>query len=371
MTCGTVALVGAYPPPVHGFALINQRLGERLAGRVERLQLLATSPRRGSGLGYRIEKLGLALKVIACLLRPRRGSSTVVIGLDGDQGIWLNLAQAAVAAARGDRIFLYHHSARCLSKPTIAVRLLTSRPLAGATHVMCNAAMIARFRDLYGWGGRAMIVSNLAYVDPPTAYRPREWPRSEVTLGFLSNLMRTKGVLVAVAVLHELLRRSVNARLLVAGPFVEPDVEAELRAAERALGGRMQLLGPVHGQAKARFFGETDIFLFPTEHPHETQSLVVPEALAAGVPTIAREHGYVREAVPVGWPGLVSADKEFAVTAADLITSWAAAPTIYDQLARSAQQHYRDQKAEADQQLGAFLASVLLAESPSKGRTAR
>lgn len=351
-----VALVGAVPPPLHGFSWINQQLAERLGQRSD-TRVLPTSP-RGTGALYHAEKIGKAVAVLIALCSGRRRGGAVVIGLDGDDGAWLNLLQAHLARALGYRLFLYHHSVGWMAGTTRVMRALTSPILGEAVHVMCSGAMAERFRDLYGWRGAILVVSNVAYVAAPTARQARRLPSGRLTLGFLSNLMRLKGVLLAVEALRVLERRGIDARLLVAGPFVEADVEAELRAAARELGDRLRLLGPVAGEAKKRFFADTDVFLFPTLHPTETQSLVVPEAQAAGIPVIARAQNFVAESLPPGWPGLIDPTGDFPRQAADLVARWLDDPGEYRRLSGLALAQAASLKAEADRQLAEFLACV-------------
>ncbi len=224
--------------------------------------LLPTSPRRGVGPVYYVEKLWRGLQVLMGLLRQSGRHCAVVIGLDGDAGIWLNLIQAHLARRLGRRLFFYHHSARCLAGLTPAIRVLTGHQFSDATHVMCSAVMSTRFRELYAWRGRSLVVGNLAYVATPPQARPRSIWSGMLTPGFLSSMMRSKGVLLAVDALRRLLQLGVDAQLLLAGPLVEAAIEDELRSAEREFRGRLILLGRIDGAAKERFFATIDVFLF-------------------------------------------------------------------------------------------------------------
>ena len=53
------------------------------------------------------------------------------------------------------------------------------------------------------------------------------------------------------------------------------------------------LRGTVLGEAKSRFYADIDLFLFPSLYAHETQSIVVPEAMAAGMPVLVAAFGIV------------------------------------------------------------------------------
>ena len=352
-----VALAGAFPPPVHGFSLINERLGQLLAARADEVLLLRTSPRRAPGALYPVEKLWCGLRVLWGILRQPGRRRTLVIGLDGDAGLWLNLVEAWLARCLGRRLFLYHHSAGSLAAATRPMRALTARPLTGATHVMCSAAMAERFRTVYRWRGDLLVVGNLAYVEPVAA-TPRRLRSGRVTLGFLSGLMRAKGVLLAVEALRAALERGVDARLLLAGPPVEADTDAELERAAAELGDRLILLGRVDGASKERFFAEADLFLFPTLYRHETQSLVVPEAMAAAIPVIAYAHHFVAESLPRGWPGLIEPKRPFGPAAGDLIARWSADPALYAGLSAAAVAHFAALKADAAGQLEVLLQAL-------------
>ena len=85
-------------------------------------------------------------------------------------------------------------------------------------------------------------------------------------------------------------------------------------------GAALRVRGLLTGGDKTDFYRVLDVFLFPSLYPHETQSLVVPEALAASTPVIAYDHRFVGEILGQGGL-LVPAHEDFAAHASDYIAA--------------------------------------------------
>jgi glycosyltransferase involved in cell wall biosynthesis len=93
----------------------------------------------------------------------------------------------------------------------------------------------------------------------------------------------------------------------------------------------VEFRGTVLGEAKSRFYEDIDVFLFPSLYPHETQSIVVPEAMAAGMPVLVHDHGFIRNLLAGADIDhlLLPADGSFAERAADQVVRWREEPARY------------------------------------------
>ena len=89
----------------------------------------------------------------------------------------------------------------------------------------------------------------------------------------------------------------VDATLTLAGPIMTERARREIEAAGLEFNSALILLGPVAGTAKDAFFGEIDIFLFPSRYRFEAQPLVVLEAMAHGCAPIVSHAGFTVELV--------------------------------------------------------------------------
>ena len=111
-------------------------------------------------------------------------------------------------------------------------------------------------------------------------------------------------------------------RCALVGPLDrDPRFVASLtrRADDAGIAGRVRMPGPRTGAALRREYGDADLLVVPSRA--ETYGMVVPEALAAGVPVLATAVGGLPEALgrtAAGVPGLLVAPGDPAALAAGL-----------------------------------------------------
>lgn len=130
-------------------------------------------------------------------------------------------------------------------------------------------------------------------ASPPDLAERRSARAGRFVVGALSRPCREKGLdqlLRAVA----LLTPTHDVRLVAAGatsraeePFL---AECQRLAVELGVADRFTWLGQVDRPGKIAVFGSCDVFAMPTAHP-EAKGLPVIEAMAAGVPVVAPDHG--------------------------------------------------------------------------------
>lgn len=131
---------------------------------------------------------------------------------------------------------------------------------------------------------------------------------SKGTLLFLSNLTPGKGYWDLLHALPSIRRQIGSVRCIFAGEF--PTAKDEQLAQEYVdsakLGLAVEFVGRVAGPAKVRVLNEADIFVFPSCNPiSEGQPVVILEAMAAGLPVVATDHGATRETVVDGVTGFL------------------------------------------------------------------
>lgn len=169
------------------------------------------------------------------------------------------------------------------------------------------------------------------FVDPdvfrPEAARPErllevfgESPRDVTTLVHVSNFRAVKATRTLVPLMKRLTRTLPGgARLVLIGEGPERErVEADARAA--GVGDSMRFVAPPGGAVLASWVAACDVFVLPSES--ESFGLAALEALACGVPVVARRVGGVPEVVRDGVTGrLVDDPEELGVAIETLIAS--------------------------------------------------
>ena len=114
------------------------------------------------------------------------------------------------------------------------------------------------------------------------------------TIGFLARACPEKGLDRAIRAVGLLRDQGRDVRLVAAGATVEAErtylAGCLAVADELGLADRFDWRGQVDRPGKLALFEEVDLFAMPTTHP-EAKGLPVIEALAAGVPVVASDHG--------------------------------------------------------------------------------
>ncbi|HKP19611.1 MAG TPA: glycosyltransferase family 4 protein [Gaiellaceae bacterium] len=122
-------------------------------------------------------------------------------------------------------------------------------------------------------------------------WRPRaKESRDRPLLVASGGLYREKGFHVAVSALAE-----IDARLVIAGQGAQADPLRRL-AAELGVADRFELTGALPPDQLAALVAQADVYLFPTLR-EEAAPLVLPEALACGVPVVASGLGGIPEVI--------------------------------------------------------------------------
>lgn len=129
--------------------------------------------------------------------------------------------------------------------------------------------------------------------EPPDLPARRRARGGRLAVGFLARACPEKGLDQLVRALA-LLARQRDVDVLAAGATIAAE-RAYLAgclklARELGVADRFQWRGQVDRPGKLDLFGAIDIFAMPTTHP-EAKGMPVIEALAAGVPVVAADHG--------------------------------------------------------------------------------
>ena len=100
--------------------------------------------------------------------------------------------------------------------------------------------------------------------------------------------------------------------------------------------------------AKAKFFRDTDIVLFPSSYANEAQPMVIFEALANGVPVLATTVGYIAEQL-TGTLGQSNEKTMAKVT--EQIKVWAEDADSFNESRRKATATFASKKKLSEEQL--------------------
>jgi glycosyltransferase involved in cell wall biosynthesis len=186
-------------------------------------------------------------------------------------------------------------------------------------------------------------------------------------MGHLSNLSREKGIAIVLDCLRVLVAQGVEVELWLAGPAENKDTEKLIAAARAEFGERLKYLGRLDGEEVRRFYQDIDVFLFPTDHKHEAEPLVVIDAVAAGVPVISTDRGCIGYLLDMAG-GRVFAVEDFLERAVEQIVAWAREPPLLTKASREARSRYLELYHESQAQFGQLVTMILRSEQSAVRR---
>jgi glycosyltransferase involved in cell wall biosynthesis len=164
-------------------------------------------------------------------------------------------------------------------------------------------AMVPSRQQLAGTSRSLLLRRDRVHVVPngvdANRYRPRSRPDARSALGLddgpillcVARLDREKGIHLAI----EALRGLDGVTLVVVGEGVERHALERL-AESLAVSDRVVFADRQTREAVASYMAAADIFVFPTER-EEAAPLVVPEAMACGLPVVASRIGGITEVI--------------------------------------------------------------------------
>lgn len=312
----TICVVGPFPPPHGGAAKNTARILNDLREAGLSPTALRTNPIAKSAHAVGLRHLGrktvLSLKNAIRLLLFRASGTTVYIVPDGGTGVWFSALYVAVLRLRCHRDVIVHfRNAPLVMRYNLAIKFVVRLMEGRATYVFLDEGMRDAFLENYSSSVDYLIVNNAATNDVPEGIRARS--AAHLRIGYLSNLNAEKGFDIVCSAFEAVAKWEPDLEFWIAGAPTDGDAKAALDRLTERLGSRLRYWGELRGTAKAEFFAQLDLFVFPTRFRQEAQPNVIYEALAAGVSVIATRHALI-PAMLQGFPHrLVTLDEHTVV----------------------------------------------------------
>ncbi len=171
--------------------------------------------------------------------------------------------------------------------------------------VSAQIVLGSKLRHLFDW----LIPQEKIFVIPNGgSYRFPDTKKNtnHVHVLFLGNFIASKGVLDVLKSAVFVNQKFKHVKFLFAGNWSDKETKKEFKSImENHPGLPAVVLGPLTGEKKLRLLASSDIFVFPSFYPNEGHPWVIVEAMAAGLPIIATDHGAIAESVIDGENGFI------------------------------------------------------------------
>lgn len=291
-----ILVVGQTPPPLHGQAIMIQKMLEGDYGAIQLLHVRM-------GFSGEIEEVGK--------LRLRKGFELVRVICRILLGRFVHGARILYYPPAGPHLVPVLRDIAIL----VATRWAFERTIyhfhaGGLTGLYDD--LPAALRVLYRWAyfrpDLAIRVSQHAPEDGKGLEAKREWivsngvedelgrcparepvGRSEANILFVGALRESKGVMTLLEACRILRDKEVPFHANLVGAFESPQFESEARSFVdcHLLGDAVSLPGVLSGDEKCAAYASADVFCLPSYYESETFGIVLVEALSFGLPVVA------------------------------------------------------------------------------------
>lgn len=290
----------ALPPPLHGQSFINRALVDQLrcADKV-RTVVVDIGPRTfRSRLGYHTNRvLGLCLAIAQEFRQAVYSNRTLYTVIESGGGRIYNALILFVARLLRFKIVAHHHTSYHTLNRDRWFALIALIAGGRALHVVLSEDMARDLRRRYSLVRRVIILHNAQLLPTPKNVVTVGSAVPKLTIGFLSNLSREKGVDRLFDVMRIGQNQGLEIYMKLAGPVTDVSTAEMMFNAKTEFGAALDAIGPLEPSEKAKFFSSIDCFVFLSRYWLEAQPLVVLEAMSYGVPTIVSRCGYAPEIV--------------------------------------------------------------------------
>ena len=319
--------VGPLPPPLGGVQLMNEMLiGSSLARDFE-IETVNTSKGRARWAvetqSWRtpVDFVKHAARLVAAIVRFRPD----VVYLHAASGISFSRDWALMMIARfmGRRVVCHYHGTRHTLFPSTqtAFGRWAGRTMMGAANRVI--VLSPGYRDAYveAWGRKDLAWSpnlvDLRYYEGLAKTAPWLAPGERAVL-FMGRLSAPKGIFDLFDAMETVLAKHADVRFVLAGVAETEAQEPVLRAdiERRGFASRVTFLGSVEGREKALAYATSTVIAIPSWT--EAFPLVIPEAMAGGLPMVVTAVGAIPDFVVDEEDGLLIPPRDPKALAAAL-----------------------------------------------------
>ena len=328
-------MVGNFPPPVHGMAVINETVHNEIKknGLIPEVINLS-APSLDRSLGERLKRLPRVLLGLWRLVTTRNAyGGMLYMSVSGGLGQVYEILFLLVARLLQMRVFLHHHAFAYLDNKNTLTQILVMAGGKNTTHVVLSPGMANLLQEKYQ-ASRVIPISNSVFLaeKPKSVNQVRKTVR---TVGFISNISEDKGVFEFLDLMEAISENNCDIGGRLAGPFQDEQTEQAVRSRLHSL-PHVKYVGPQYGSDKEAFYRTIDVLIFPTKYINEAEPVTIHEAISHSIPVIAYGRGCIPEIIGLDCGLVIDPVEPFAPKAADQLQRWSSDASKFREVSNAA-----------------------------------
>jgi len=310
-----IIMIGPFPPPINGMSLANNMLFEGLIKRGTIVKIIDTKTSTKRENLSSQGKISIR-KVVASIFPLMKGTLRILFGKSCDI-VYITPAQNVngylkyvpfMWAARVRKIpYVIHIHGGYFRKMYDSTsgwkRKIIDKSLNGlAGAIVLGPSLRYMFEGLIP-NEKIFVCENgvedeIFATEEEIKDKIEHWKNDDtIRIVYLSNLLKTKGILDLLEAVKILKNEGKKVHLDVAGA-IEPEIRTEVEKYFSELKNVVTYHGVVNGQAKKKLLLDNYIFCLPSNHPlGEGQPISILEAMANGCAIVTTDHGGIKDIV--------------------------------------------------------------------------
>lgn len=344
-----IAMIGPFPPPMHGMAAVNSAMKDFFASnKVNPVIFDLSAASLSKSLYVRLIRALRVLRQLCayCYFLCLSRKVSVYVSVSGGYGQFFEILFVLLSRFWNARIVFHHHSFLYIDRPQFLTKILVFCSGKDAHHIALCGLMAQKLKSSYPSIHRVKVLSNSAlFPMRDNGARIRE---AVVTLGFLGNIEADKGIFEFLDVLSLLQKEGDGICAIIAGPFRDRVTESLVRDKIAKL-RNVQYLGPKYGAEKVKFFDSIDVLLYPTRN--DAEPLTVLESMSHGVPVLACSRGCLGEMVTTNAGVVFDIEEDYVSAVVSQLRIWRECPDELMDKSRGAAERYRQMQNTSQESL--------------------
>ncbi|GGB06364.1 glycosyltransferase family 4 protein [Puia dinghuensis] len=316
-----ILFLAQVPPPVHGASIANKILisSDLIAEHFESRHIDIGAAGKIEDIGkFSVAKLPGVARTLVSIVRN--------LFVFRPHIVYLSLAPSGFAFYR-DVVFVqiirlfgpelvFHLHGKGLRRSGENSRLF--RRLSKSIFKNCHVIFLSEGlrSDAAGLSYKSSFVVNYGFPEGPVAPRVASDGQKKIEILYLSNYVRTKGVIDLVDALELVSRTHNHFGVTLAGKPFDISLEfLENYVREKGLADRVRVCGPKYDGDKVELLEKADIFVLPTYYENEAFPLSILEAMKFGLPVISTYEGGIPDMIAEGVDGRLFPSRDITALA--------------------------------------------------------
>ena len=305
-----VLLLVQLPPPIHGASMMNEYLvnSERLKDIYDMDVLNLDFVNHVSEIGRFtfgkvLQTFNLSFTLIKFLINKKYDLVYFTLSPIGG-AFFRDTIFVSILKLFGSKITYHLHGKGISTEIKHKLKKILYKYVFKDSSVICLSKMLSYDIDKVH-NGSIYYVSNGIPDQKIDALGNRSKKTNEIV--YLSNLVRSKGVLVLIEALSMLQSQNVQFSAKIIGSSTNDLAVDELEqiVADKGLNDVVKVLGPIYGNSKFLEINSSAIFCFPTYYRNECFPLSILESMMVGLVPVSTDNGAIPEIIDHGVNGMI------------------------------------------------------------------